>query len=1056
MSEELLQRGLDKKNPTAKIGKWDYFNIGATSLKALRAANIIRNVDYGTLEAKKVDALIVNQKNVVAVIEFKQPKEFKTSAQKNKAIQQEIEVARKLGAKIIIATDTVDTLWVNALTGAQIEGEDGQVLSVAFDPSDENLPSLIERINASISEKNNQILPPELVDPTGLARSIWQDIWSVSGATPENCLYTFVELFIFKYLSDLGILKSTDSFGFLMGMYDDDRTDKDVLEYYARTIRIKIKELFPESPIDKTTIINGTIFVSKDQQAVEGYSTVFRKVLNKFKEHKSLEHIDYDFKSKLFESFLKESISKKNWGQFFTPMKVVRAIESIAKDEIKEGAVICDPACGVGKFLLEPIKSRLERFYEVQGDKVISKITIEGFDKGFDKDEQKTIILAKANMLIYFSEIIKNYPNHTKEFAEIFNQSFTLKTNSILGTLREAVNEKYSLILTNPPYVTSGSSNLKEEIQKDSELKKHYKINAIGVEGLFMEWIVRALKPNGKAFVIVPDGIFNRQNDKNLREFLRQECLIDGIISLPLNTFFTTSKKTYVLCLTKKNNRGDIQTDPVFTYLVSEIGESRDVYRFDIEQNDLNEATTLYNFFKGNKSGFSTINKDPRCKVVPIDDFTPEENWSVDRWWSKDERIALGVEEEGKSIKLDELPYFIENIADNIMGLKNMILDINEKKKSVLSECNFILQVSLTNADYFEFIALKTGWGVSELNVLKVDPSEGVPVYSAARVPVAFVPNDMPKIILATQESKVLSFANDGDGSAGTNFVIHDRPFYVSNSRTCFRVKRCDVDIRFILASIQSMKAQHGFNYAYKANLTNLKNVNVSFPVDMDGNLDIDKINSTTQKYNVIFELKVKIDEYEERLKNLTVLIENESTPCKAVRVGDIFETKKGFSRYTKTYGQLNSGAYPVYSASNIAPLTFIDSFDYEGKYLTWATNGFAGYIKVIDGQFSINGDRGLLIPKHQCINIDYIRVVLEPILRELAKGRKGDNGENEFTKVYPLMVENVILQIPVLPDGGFDVTQQNEIAESYHKVEEVKRLLLVELQKIKKISIEL
>ena len=93
MSEELLQRGLDRKNPTAKIGKWDYFNIGATSLRALKAANIIRNVDYGTLEAKKVDALIVNQKDVVAIIEFKQPKDFKTAAQKKKAIQQEIEVA---------------------------------------------------------------------------------------------------------------------------------------------------------------------------------------------------------------------------------------------------------------------------------------------------------------------------------------------------------------------------------------------------------------------------------------------------------------------------------------------------------------------------------------------------------------------------------------------------------------------------------------------------------------------------------------------------------------------------------------------------------------------------------------------------------------------------------------------------------------------------------------------------------------------------------------------------------------------------------------------------
>lgn len=1056
MSEELLQRGLDRKTPTSKIGKWDYFNIGATSLRALKAANIIRNVDYGALEAKKVDAIIVNQKDVVAIIEFKQPKEFKTAIQKNKAIQQEIEVALKLGAKIIIATDTVDTLWVNALTGDQITDEDGKNLTTPFKTSDESLASLIEKINASISEKNNQILPPELVDPTGLARSIWQDIWSVSGATPENCLYTFVELFIFKYLSDLGILKSTDSFGFLMRMYDDDRTDKEVLEYYAATIRIKIKKLFPENPTDRTTIINGTIFVSKDQQAVEGYSTVFRKVLEKFKKHKSLEHIDYDFKSKLFESFLKESISKKNWGQFFTPMKVVRAIETIAKDEIKEGAVICDPACGVGKFLLEPIKSRLDRFYQVQGDKVISKITIEGFDKGFDKDEQKTIILAKANMLIYFSEIIKNYPNHTKEFAEIFNKSFTLKTNSILGTLREAVEEKYTLILTNPPYVTSGSSNLKEEIQKDSELKKYYKINAIGVEGLFMEWIVRALKPNGKAFIIVPDGIFNRQNDKNLREFLRQECLIDGIISLPLNTFFTTSKKTYILCLTKKNNRSDVQIDPVFTYLVSEVGESRDVYRFDIDQNDLNEATTLYNFFKGNKSSFSTINKDPRCKIVPIDDFEPETNWSVDRWWSKEEKIALGIEEEGKAIKLDDLPYFIENIADNIMSFKNIILELNEKKKSSLRDEDLTLEVSLTDPHYFEFVTLKTGWGASELNGLMVEPSEGLPVYSAARSPIAFVARSMKKVIVATPENKILSFANDGDGSAGTNFVLHDKSFYVSNSRTCLRVKRSDIEIDFILASIKNMKAQHGFNYAFKANLTNLKNVKITFPLDSNGNLDINKIKSTIEKHNIVAELKSKIEEYEKNLKDLTVLIENETKSSKVIKVSDIFETKKGFSKYTKTYGQLNNGEYPVYSASNNAPLTYINSFDYVGKYLTWATNGFAGYIKVIDGQFSINGDRGLLIPKYENINIDYIKVVLEPILRNLAKGRKGDNGDNEFTKVYPSMVENVTLSIPTLSDGEFDLKTQNEVADTYRKVEEVNALLLLELQKIKSISIDI
>ncbi|HLG39188.1 MAG TPA: N-6 DNA methylase, partial [Chitinophagaceae bacterium] len=607
MSEELLQRGLDKNNPTAKIGKWDYYNIGATTIKALKSANIIRNIEYGNLENKKLDALLVNKQDVVAIVEFKQPKDFRTESQKQKAIKQEIEVACKLGAKIVIATDTKDTLWVNALTGENITDENGNSITSDFAITDDKLPALIEKINYSINEKNNQILPKNLVNPTDLASSIWQHIWSVSGATPENCLYTFVELFIFKYLSDLGILKSTNSFDFVMGMYVSGNTENEVLQYYADTIRRKIKDLFPYNVKDNTTIINGTIFVSKDQKAVAGYSAVFKKVLQKFQDYGRLEHIDHDFKSKLFESFLKESISKKNWGQFFTPMKVVRAIEKIARDEIKEGSVICDPACGVGKFLLEPIKSRLDRFYQVEGDKVIPKITIRGFDKGFDKDEQKTIILAKANMLIYFSEIIKDHPNHTEEFAKIFNDSFVLKTNSILGTLSEPVENEYDLILTNPPYVTSGSSNLKEEIQKDTDLRSYYKTNAMGVEGLFMEWIVKALKPNGKAFVVVPDGILNRQNDKNLRAFLRHECFIDGVISLPLNTFFTTNKKTYILCLTKKNQKADSQTFPVFTYLVSEIGESRDVYRFDIEQNDLSEATTLYLFFKGNKSSFDAF-----------------------------------------------------------------------------------------------------------------------------------------------------------------------------------------------------------------------------------------------------------------------------------------------------------------------------------------------------------------------------------------------------------------------------------------------------------------
>ncbi|WP_081427229.1 hypothetical protein [Rickettsia bellii] len=192
MSEELLQRGLNKSNPTSKIGKWDYYNIGSTTLKALKNAGIIRNVNYGEVENKKVDALIVSKQNVIAVIEFKQPKEFKTNSQQQKAIDQAINVAKILGAKIIIATDTVDTLWINALTGEKILDEEGKNISLLFDPSNEQLPALIEKISYSINETNNQLLSPKLVNPTCLASSIWQDVWSVSGGLLPRTAFTLL------------------------------------------------------------------------------------------------------------------------------------------------------------------------------------------------------------------------------------------------------------------------------------------------------------------------------------------------------------------------------------------------------------------------------------------------------------------------------------------------------------------------------------------------------------------------------------------------------------------------------------------------------------------------------------------------------------------------------------------------------------------------------------------------------------------------------------------------------------------------------------------------
>lgn len=938
MSEELLQRDLLKN--CEKIAKWDFYNIGSTTVKALKEHGIIRNVDYGEVEKKKVDGIIVLRKKVIAIIEYKKPSEFKTKQQQNKAIKQEIEVAKKLDCKLIIATDTKDTVWVNALTGERIKDENGNELKYNFNSKDEKLALLIDKINYSINELNDNLKPKQLVNPTDLAKQIWQDIWSVSGATPENCLYTFVELFIFKYLSDLGVLQGIYNFNTVISSFETNNAEE-ILENYASVIRPKIKELFPESTLDKTTIINGTIFVSKDQKAVKGYSTVFKKVLNKFKDYGKLEHIDYDFKSQLFESFLKESISKKNWGQFFTPLKVVRAIVEMAKDDIKEGIKICDPACGVGKFLLEPIVTKLDDLYSINKKSIIPKVTIHGFDKGFDKDEQKTIILAKANMLIYFSDLIKENPGLTKEFAKLFNESFILKTNSILGTLSDNVESEYDLILTNPPYVTSGSSNLKEEIKKDGELVNYYKINALGVEGLFMEWIIRALKPNGKAFIVVPDGIFNRQNDKNLRQFIIDECYIDGIISLPLKTFFTTPKKTYILCLTKKSNRKETQKDPVFTYLTSEIGESRDVYRFDIEQDDLGEAVALYSFFKGNKKGFAKINNDKRCKVQPFDRFNPDNHWSIDRWWTKEEQIQLGIIEEESSIDLNGFSQLVSDISETLSDFSSLLKEASEKKKTVTE----FREISLSDANYFD---LSIGKRVVKKDIVSVNGT--IPIYSAnVKEPIGY---HLKSNILDFTKNYVL-WGIDGDFEF--NSMPKGTPFVSTDHCGTIKVLKNEILPEYLMIQLERVKHKYGFDRGLRASLKNMMAVSIPIPFNENDTIDIEKQKEIIGKYEYVVEVKRTIADYKRTLKELNISITSllEDTKFDFPLISEILDsppTNSGLKKVDVSLEQTLKHTIPVYSATmdENAVFGWVSHDSKWKKYedaLTWNKDGSAGFV---------------------------------------------------------------------------------------------------------------
>ena len=98
MSEELIQRNLVAA--PEHMGAWEYYNIGATTLKALKEAQIIPQKNYAEFESKKPDALIIEKAHVIATIEYKQPCQLRTKKQVAAAVAQELGTARVLGAKI--------------------------------------------------------------------------------------------------------------------------------------------------------------------------------------------------------------------------------------------------------------------------------------------------------------------------------------------------------------------------------------------------------------------------------------------------------------------------------------------------------------------------------------------------------------------------------------------------------------------------------------------------------------------------------------------------------------------------------------------------------------------------------------------------------------------------------------------------------------------------------------------------------------------------------------------------------------------------------------------
>lgn len=151
------------------------------------------------------------------------------------------------------------------------------------------------------------------------------------------------------------------------------------------------------------------------------------------------------------------------------------------------------------------------------------------------------------------------------------------------------------------------------------------------------------------------------------------------------------------------------------------------------------------------------------------------------------------------------------------------------------------------------------------------------------------------------------------------------------------------------------------------------------------------------------------------------------------VKIDDIFMIARGNSKYKRAFAESHPGEVPIYSASLGAPMAYIDTAEYTGPLLTFTTNGYGGTVQIIDGDFTVNADRAVLLPRGGVRVPDhrYLARVIEQAIRPLAVGRRADAGRNEYTKISPKTVKAVSVPFLVDEDGRDDFQAMESFGEA-------------------------
>lgn len=113
--------------------------------------------------------------------------------------------------------------------------------------------------------------------------------------------------------------------------------------------------------------------------------------------------------------------------------------------------------------------------------------------------------------------------------------------------------------------------------------------------------------------------------------------------------------------------------------------------------------------------------------------------------------------------------------------------------------------------------------------------------------------------------------------------------------------------------------------------------------------------------------------------------------------------------------------------------------------------NGYGGRVQEVNGKFSANRDRGVLVPRAGVAVPDptYLRFAIEPVFVASAIGRREDGRRNEYTKLYPDAALAQRIPVPMDSRGRYDYARMKELGARLRRIEAAQAAVRIALEDV-------